>query len=493
MAGLVVLALTAIPVLAALSALRRQAVLAEKLLFDRSAEVVAGHLRLLTTRQAGWQNALRMRLCNRPAPAERLLDELLSPDSGMNRPANCSALGYGVVEDGRVVLAWQRGEGGRAFGEPGDDLVTNPEFADVLRAAQAAPAQISGMQAGDTLLTVMAVADTGPHSPRGWLLARWDLAAMCADPQMRIVASDRTLSARAFDGILRQDERVFDIGEGGARWRMAAGRGAGFHTLFPQTSGRALALAGGACAVLLALLAGLQTRAAGLRAALETERSLRGMKDHLLHSVSHEFRTPLSAILSGTELLQSYGDRISAERRAATLEQIRQSTTRMSDMVGQVLLLNRLEADRLPSDPRPVDIGEFARALAREAEQAAGGGRSVVVAAPETFHASLDTTLLRTVLANLLDNALKFSPPDKPVEFHVEKGDHVRFTVRDHGPGIAPEDLPRIREPFFRSAATASVPGSGLGLTLADKCAARLGGRLTIESGKDGTTATFIL
>ena len=118
MAGLVVLALTAIPVLAALSALRRQAVLAEKLLFDRSAEVVAGHLRLLTTRQAGWQNALRMRLCNRPPPAERLLDELLSPDSGMNRPANCSALGYGVVEDGRVVLAWQRGEGGRAFGEP---------------------------------------------------------------------------------------------------------------------------------------------------------------------------------------------------------------------------------------------------------------------------------------------------------------------------------------------------------------------------------------
>ncbi|MEO7797821.1 MAG: HAMP domain-containing sensor histidine kinase, partial [Opitutaceae bacterium] len=271
------------------------------------------------------------------------------------------------------------------------------------------------------------------------------------------------------------------------------GKGAGFAALFPHVSERAIALTGGGCAVLLALLAGFATRATGLRAALAAERELVQMKDHLLHSVSHEFRTPLSVILSSTELLETYSERLAPERRADALAQIRQATARMNDMVAQVLLLSRIEARRLPVEPRPLDVAAFSRELAHEVQAATPAAAPIRVTAPDALEATLDPALLRAVLGNLLSNAVKFSPDSRPVEFTVERHGALRFTIRDHGPGIAAADLPRVREPFFRAAHDAEIAGTGLGLTIAEKCAALLGGTLTFASDATGTTATLTL
>ena len=488
--ALAVLALAALPVLAALASHREQARRAEALLFERSADVVAGQLRLLTLRRMSWQNSVRMRLSNRPDALETQLDELLAPGSWISQMETSRVLAYGSLEDRRVVLRWQRVKTGPPLGRLGDDLLALAQTATLVRNSMAKPAQTASVQNGGSMVTAMTVSPSSPHEPRGWVLGVWDLGAMCSDAQIRLVQTDYTLTVRPLDGAPAADELVMDIGEGDARWRAAVGKGGKFGVLFPQVSERAIALTGGGCALLLALLAGFATRAAGLRAALAGEREVVRMKDHLLHSVSHEFRTPLSVILSSTELLESYAERLAPERRAEALAQIRDSTSRMNDMIGQVLLLSRIEASRMPVEPRVLDVAAFARELAREIETATHARCPIQVTAPDKFEATLDPALLRAVLGNLLSNAAKFSSGAQPVEFTVERGDTLRFIIRDRGPGIDAADLRRVREPFFRSASAGGIPGTGLGLTIADKCAALLGGTLAIASDTTGTTGT---
>lgn len=489
--ALVVLVLAALPVFAALAAHRAQAQRAEDLLFERSADVVAAQLRLLTSRQTAWQSGLRMRLSNRSSAPEKLLDDIFASGSSVNLPEHCRAIGYGALEDGRVVLRWRRMRAGAAIAGLGDDLLAASPTAVLLRGAMERPAQTASVQSGTDLLTAMTVAEFSPRQPRGWLVAWWDIGAMCMDPQIRLVNADHTLTARPLDDVPVSADVSFDIGEGEVRWHVGVGKGAGFAALFPRISERAIILTGGGCAVLLGLLAGFVTRAVGLRAALAAERELVGMKDHLLHSVSHEFRTPLSVILSSAELLENYDTRLSPGRRAEALAQIREATTRMNDLVAQVLLLSRLEARRMPVEPRPLDVAAFARELAREITASMPAGPQIQVSAPEQLEATLDPSLLRAVLGNVLSNAVKFSPADRPVHFAIEGGNRLRFIIRDSGSGITAGDLQRVREPFFRGAAAEAVPGTGLGLAIAEKCAALLGGTLGIESGPDGTTATL--
>jgi len=492
--ALAVLALAVAPVLAALSAHREQARRARELLFASSAEVAAAQLRLALSRQAGWQNTLRFRLSNASEPPESSLNDLLAPGSGTPLPEHCRALAYAARDGGRLVLRWRRELTGKFPAEIGDDLLVSPAAMELLRPAFAQPTHTLSLQHGATLLTAMGVNDPVRRQARGWILASWDLDAMCAAPGLTLVTENHTLTARPLDGPAQPGEVAVEIGEAGAHWRVAIGTGTGFAALFPQVSERAIALTGGGCAMLLALLAGFATRAAGLRAALAAERELTGMKDHLLHSVSHEFRTPLSVILSSTELLENYDARLAPERRTEALAQIRHATARMNDMVGQVLLFSRIEERRLPVEPRTLDVAAFSRELAREIETATQARCPIRVTAPETLEVTLDPALLRAVVGNLLSNAVKFSPASQPVEFAVEfAAGRGCFTIRDRGPGIAAADLPRVREPFFRAASAAEIPGTGLGLTIAGKCAALLGGTLAITSDASGATATFTL
>jgi len=492
--ALVVLALAVLPVLAALQAHREQARRASALLLDRSAEVVAAQLQLLTARHTSWQNALRMRLSNRPDTPVGMLDTMFASGSAMVLPEQCRALGYAALEEGRVVLRWRRVKKDVTIAALGEDLLLGTETGAVLRAVKERPAKLASVQHGATLLTALTVAESSPRNPRGWLIAWWDLDAMCGDKQLGLVATSQTLTARPSDGVIGEGEREMVIGEGDARWRLVVGKGAAFSTLFPHVSELTIAVTGGGCALLLALLAGLATRAAGLRAALTAERELVHMKDHLLHSVSHEFRTPLSVILSSTELLECYADRLPPERRSAALAQIRESTAWMNDMVGQVLLFARIDARRLPVEPCEVNVAAFARELVRTTEIATGKRNPIHLTAPEALEATLNPTLLRAVLGNLLSNAVKFSPEGAPVLFTVERGERLRFVISDTGPGIAVNELSRVREPFFRATAASGIPGTGLGLTIADRCATLLGGVLTIENGSGGgAIATFTL
>jgi signal transduction histidine kinase len=248
--------------------------------------------------------------------------------------------------------------------------------------------------------------------------------------------------------------------------------------------------------VLLAGVAGFATHAAGLRSTLAAEREVLELKNHLLHSVSHELRTPLSVILSSTELLETYADRLPAERRAAVLGQIREASGQMEAMIAQVLLLGRMEAKRMPVAPKEIELGGWMRGLAREITTAQQGRCPIEMTAPDSWVVTVDPALLHAVLGNVLGNAVKFSPAGRAVRFTLEIGDgdqRMRFTVQDEGPGISEAELGRLGEPFFRAESGNGVPGTGLGLAIADKAARLLGGELVLASDARGTRATFLL
>ncbi|GAB7030953.1 HAMP domain-containing sensor histidine kinase [Streptomyces sp. NPDC021749] len=206
----------------------------------------------------------------------------------------------------------------------------------------------------------------------------------------------------------------------------------------------------------------------------------------LVADASHELRTPLTALRTNAELL-ARADRLTDAQRdrasAALSRQLREVTTLVNDLIE----LARDEEPRpLVEQVRPAALLEHAVATAREHwPDTAFTLRTAPGAAPVTVP-GVPSRLTR-LLSNLLDNAAKFSPPGGPVEAELDRsaGDLV-LTIRDHGPGIAPEDLPHVFDRFYRAHAARALPGSGLGLAMARQIARAHAADLTAEQAPGG-------
>jgi signal transduction histidine kinase len=225
--------------------------------------------------------------------------------------------------------------------------------------------------------------------------------------------------------------------------------------------------------------------AARLQRLVESEREL-------LANVSHELRTPLARIRVALELAAE-GD---AERARRYLAEIGQDLAELDGLVEEVLAAARLEtrgAAALPLEAAPVDLARLAEDAAQRF-RAAHDGRALEV----TLGAALpavrgDAALLRRLLRNLLDNAAKYSEPPAPVGLAVREEDGAAvLEVSDRGIGIAPEDLPRLFTPFFRTdrSRARGTGGTGLGLALAKRIAEAHGGTISAESAP-GAGTTF--
>ena len=233
-----------------------------------------------------------------------------------------------------------------------------------------------------------------------------------------------------------------------------------------------------------------------LRIALEREKELNQLKSSFVSMVSHEFRTPLEVILSSNNILDRYFDRLTPEKRTAQLRAIRKNVRRMNDMLDDVLLLGRIEAGRMDCHSVPVDLKRFCHQVAIDMESAAGvSGRIALVANGLDSEATADETILQHILSNLLSNALKYSPPDAPIEFIVTRsGGDAEFTIRDRGLGIPAVDQPSLFTAFHRGGNVGQISGSGLGLVIVRRCVESHGGTLRFSSAEGvGTTFTVTL
>ncbi|GAA2071019.1 HAMP domain-containing sensor histidine kinase [Streptomyces albiaxialis] len=205
----------------------------------------------------------------------------------------------------------------------------------------------------------------------------------------------------------------------------------------------------------------------------------------LVADASHELRTPLTALRTNTELL-SRAERLSPaqrERAAGALgRQLREVTALVNDLIE---LARDEEPQPLVEQVRLAELTAHAVGTAREHWPGTEFRLTVAPGAGEALVPGVPSRLSR-LLSNLLDNAAKFSPPGAAVEVTLAPGPEV--AVRDHGPGIAPEDLPHVFDRFYRAESARALPGSGLGLAMARQIARAHGADLAAERAEGGGT-----
>jgi PAS domain S-box-containing protein len=229
-----------------------------------------------------------------------------------------------------------------------------------------------------------------------------------------------------------------------------------------------------------------------MRMALARERELSELKSRFVAVASHEFRTPLAAILSSTELLDGYGARLPDEERHEIIGLIKNAVVRMNKMVDQVLLTSRIESGKFVFEPQPRSIPDLLVQVAAEMDQANSQASRIAVRCDGVDQPRLvDAKLVSHILVNLLGNALKYSPPDTAVTCTATaEGDRLRFCVADRGIGIPAADLPRLFESFHRGTNVGNVQGTGIGLHIVRECVQLHRGTIEVDSAV-GQGATF--
>ncbi|SHI02073.1 two-component system, OmpR family, sensor histidine kinase KdpD [Sporobacter termitidis DSM 10068] len=215
-------------------------------------------------------------------------------------------------------------------------------------------------------------------------------------------------------------------------------------------------------------------------------------RGNLLRAISHDLRTPLSGIIGTSEMLMAMTDE--SDPRHALIRDICTSADWLHAMVENILSLTRLDDGRLLLEKQPEAAEEVVDAAVNHVLRHAPE-REIAVKTPEALLlVPMDATLIRQVLINLLDNALKHTAPEDELSVTVDaEGRFANFTVLDGGTGIAPDDLPNIFQPFYTTAAKQADAGRGIGLGLAI-CQAIVkahGGAITARNRPDHTGAEF--
>lgn len=222
----------------------------------------------------------------------------------------------------------------------------------------------------------------------------------------------------------------------------------------------------------------MEERARG-EARAETE----ALRAALLTSLGHDLRTPLTSIRGAIATLRTSGAALSEATRADLLATAEEETQRLSRWIANILDIARIENGQIEPRREAVDLAEAVETAAARAARA--HGREIVLE-PGTrpLAPRLDPALLDQVLANLLDNALKFSAPDGHVGVRIgREGTELLIAIEDEGPGIPAEDLHRVFDPFFRATRTDRIAaGSGLGLAICRGLVQAMGGRIAAES-----------
>jgi signal transduction histidine kinase len=226
---------------------------------------------------------------------------------------------------------------------------------------------------------------------------------------------------------------------------------------------------------------------------------LRRSEKELLANVSHELRTPLARISVALDIA-SEGDAGAARR---SLEEIAVDLGELEGMIDDILTTTRMDLQSRSHKATGFSLRRSNVAPGSVAEQASERFRaryperelllSIAAGLPEVF---VDAGLLRRVLDNLLDNAQKYSPPERAIRLSLSFGSELVFEVTDDGIGIAPNDMPRVFEPFFRAERSRSrgTGGVGLGLTLAKRIVDAHDGRIELASAAgQGTRARVYL
>lgn len=229
----------------------------------------------------------------------------------------------------------------------------------------------------------------------------------------------------------------------------------------------------------------LETR---LNASLEAERALRDEQRDFMRVVSHEFRTPLAVIRNAVDMIGLVGDK-SPEATRERLSGIGEALNRLFSLIDRFMADDRENGFQ----PELMQLGSLMGDVRLHFEMTARGDRLHFMVEDETVSFCADPEMLATVVINLIDNALKYSPNDQPIRIEArEENGAVVIEVRDRGIGIPGAELSRIGRRFFRASNAKASAGTGLGLYSARKLLAYHGGILRLLSNDEGGTTAIV-
>jgi signal transduction histidine kinase len=213
--------------------------------------------------------------------------------------------------------------------------------------------------------------------------------------------------------------------------------------------------------------------------------------------ISHDFRGPLTTILLSTGLLQNSGERLTQDKKGFYFEMIRGAINNLNQMLDEVSVIGRADAGKFAYQLVPLDLEEFCHHLLEDVDvNAKDKNLSLSFVVQGIPQAGLwDYHLLRHILSNLLNNAIKYSFTDTCVTLElIYQANTVTWNIRDTGIGIPLEDREHLFQPFQRGSNVEQIPGTGLGLAIVKKCVDICGGQVTLETQEgEGTTFSVTL
>ncbi|RYY91225.1 MAG: HAMP domain-containing histidine kinase, partial [Chitinophagaceae bacterium] len=239
----------------------------------------------------------------------------------------------------------------------------------------------------------------------------------------------------------------------------------------------------------------LEQSQAELSEALDKERQLNEIKSRFVSMASHEFRTPLSAVLSSASLLAKYTTTEQQANRDRHINRIKESVKHLNDLLEDFLSLGKLDEGKIGAQMSDFDLPENITDCLDEVRGLVKEGQEIHYEHSGDASMHNDKRLLRNILINLVSNALKFSEVNSSVEVRsVVADDEVLLSVRDHGIGIAQEDQEHLFTTFFRGKNALNIQGTGLGLHIVKRYADLMGGTINLNSKLgEGTTVTLRL
>jgi signal transduction histidine kinase len=194
-------------------------------------------------------------------------------------------------------------------------------------------------------------------------------------------------------------------------------------------------------------------------------------------------------------LIHDYADRLTPERQLERLEAIDKSTQVLMEMIEDMLNMAQMDTGSYEMRPKALNLAQFFSEIIEEFQTIAGETHRIHFKNKFSGPVIVDSRLLRKILANLISNAIKYSPRSSEIVVSLEKDQkYYRFCVEDHGIGIPEEDLAHLSETFYRASNVGNIEGTGLGLAIVHQAATLLEGSLQIESTIGvGTTITVTL
>ncbi|MBS1565614.1 MAG: HAMP domain-containing histidine kinase, partial [Bacteroidetes bacterium] len=225
------------------------------------------------------------------------------------------------------------------------------------------------------------------------------------------------------------------------------------------------------------------------------EKELSEIKSRFVSMASHEFRTPLSTVLSSASLISRYTTTEEQDKRDRHIRRIKDGVKHLNDLLEDFLSLGKLEEGKIQAQAGTFKVKEFLEETAEEMNAIIREGQQINThyEGAETFVS--DNRLLKNILINLLSNAAKFSPEQSVIELRAEQAyGKLIVSVRDHGIGISEEDMQHMFTSFYRGRNVVNIQGTGLGLHIVKRYLDLIQGTVELESKLgEGTMVTVTL